>query len=77
MQFVVLLDRLLTFVFALDVPGDWDGSSEKDCSSFQCPDNYSPIDDPDWTVCEDSGCTKDLCCEKDGAPSMNCQPVRG
>ena len=37
------------------------------CSSFECPENYSAIDDASSTVCKDSGCTKDLCCDKDGA----------
>ena len=36
------------------------------CSSFDCPDNYSSVDGADKIVCEDSGCTKKLCCEKDG-----------
>ena len=43
-------------------------SSDKDCSSFKCPDDYSLVDDADKTVCGDSGCTKDLCCDKDGEP---------
>lgn len=35
------------------------------CSSFQCPDKYSSAEDADSTVCNDTGCTKDLCCEQD------------
>ena len=41
-------------------------SLDEVCSSFDCPDNYSSVDDADKIVCEDSGCTKKLCCDKDG-----------
>lgn len=46
-----------------------DTYSEEVCSSFKCPENYSPVDYPDTVVCEDTGCTKDLCCDKTGAIS--------
>ena len=40
------------------------GISDVLCSSFTCSDGYSQGDGT--AVCADSGCTDDLCCDKDG-----------
>ena len=47
--------------------------SEKVCSSYECPDYYSPVDGN--TVCKDSKCSKDICCEKDGKTLDRRQPL--
>lgn len=54
----------------------FDVTPDEYCSSYKCPDDYILVEDPDWTVCKDTGCTKHLCCEKEGAPSIQCQLVR-
>ena len=37
---------------------------DKPCSSFDCPKQYFPVEDADINVCENSGCSKQLCCAK-------------
>ena len=37
---------------------------DKPCSRFDCPRPYFPMEDADINVCEDSGCSKQLCCAK-------------
>lgn len=48
-------------------------SPDKVCSSFTCPDGYSAVAGD--TVCKDSECTKDKCCEKKGKPAITYGPV--
>lgn len=65
-----LWDRLFDQLMSLP-PVGFDapcGMSDVTCEDFECPDNYSLIDDYLTTVCMDSGCTKHLCCMKDGEP---------
>lgn len=52
-----------------NVANDCDETSDVFCSSFECSDGYSLVDDADKTECKDTGCTKKLCCEKDGETS--------
>lgn len=62
------VDRLFDQQTSL-CPVDFDAScdvSDVTCEGFECPDNYSLIDDYLTTVCMDSGCTKHLCCVKEG-----------
>lgn len=49
------------------MPDDCNETSDVVCSSFQRPDKYSPAENFDSTVRNDTGCTKELCCEKDSA----------
>lgn len=35
-------------------------------SSFKCSDKYRLVDYATTTVCANTGCPSDLCCEKDG-----------
>lgn len=42
---------------------------DKFCSDFECPDGYDLVEDGDKTVCDDTGCTKDLCCDGIGKTS--------
>lgn len=44
--------------------------SDEFCSEFECPKDYSLVDYADTTVCADTGCTKDLCCDKDCEPEI-------
>ena len=44
----------------------FDGSSDKYCTDFKCPECYDLVEDADTTVCEDHVCTKDVCCEPRG-----------
>ena len=39
------------------------------CSDFTCPRDYSLVDDADTVECEDTGCSKETCCERDGEAS--------
>lgn len=39
------------------------------CSSFECSDYDYLVNNADSVVCEETGCTKDLCCEGEGEAS--------
>lgn len=54
---------------------DTDGTSGALCSTFECPDKYSLVDDADEIVCKASGCTKGLCCVKDGERAVLYKPM--
>lgn len=57
-------------VFYPYLSDDCNKTSDVVCSSYQGPEKYSSAVNADCTVCKDTGCTEDLCCEKDGEPSM-------
>ena len=55
-----------------DVGKTCDETSVAVCSSFQCPDHTDSVKDADTVVCEDTGCTEDLCCEWEGEAPTGC-----
>ena len=42
------------------------GPAEEFCTDFKCSKGYSLVDDAKTTLCKDSECTKDVCCEPEG-----------
>lgn len=44
----------------------WSEPPDVFCSNFTCPNKYNLVNSAGTTVCAATGCTNDLCCEKDG-----------